>query len=115
MCRAAGERVGTMRHGMASAVLAGVFVLVAGAAQAGPIQKACLKSDRSGVSREMCGCIQGVADATLSGADQKRVARFFNDPEEAHRIKLSDTRSNEAFWSRYMAFGAAAEESCARE
>src|SRR6056297_614513 len=37
----------------------------------GPINTACMASDRKARSRELCGCIQAVADDTLSGSQQR--------------------------------------------
>jgi hypothetical protein len=81
--------------------------------QAGPIESACLASPRAGGSSALCGCIQQVADATLTSSDQRRAARFFADPEEAQKVKQSGTNAAEAFWRRYADFGAAAEMVCA--
>ena len=52
----------------------------------------------------LCACIQSVADGTLSNADQRRVATFFADPEEAQEIRASDTAFADAFWDRYLVF-----------
>ncbi len=98
--------------GAAAVVLAMTFV--AGVAHAGPIGNACLKSDRKAVSRDLCGCIQKAADMTLSGGDQRRVAKFFNDPEAVQKVKLSDSNSDDEFWKRYRNFSDTAEGVCAR-
>ncbi|MBZ0129311.1 MAG: hypothetical protein K8F59_09360 [Rhodobacteraceae bacterium] len=90
-------------------------VLLAGSqpvAAADLIGNACLKSGRPGASRELCGCIQTVADLYLSRKDQKLAATFFKDPHRAQEVRQSDRRSDEAFWQRYKAFGAAAEDGC---
>lgn len=81
-------------------------------AAADPIGNACLKSGRPGASRELCGCIQSVADHYLNRKDQKLAATFFRNPHRAQEIRQSDRRSHEAFWKRYKQFGAAAETSC---
>jgi len=94
-----------------AAVLA-VF-LPAGLALAGPIERACMSSDRSAASRSLCGCIQQAADQTLSGSDQRRAAKFFKDPENAHATWISQSASDDAFWERYKSFGATAEAYCA--
>lgn len=90
----------------------GLLVAAAGPAMAGPIETACLRSDRSGGDRAMCGCIQQVADMTLTGSDQRLAARFFSDPDRAQEIRQSDRRSHEAFWERYRNFGETAEVYC---
>lgn len=81
-------------------------------AQAGTIERACLQSDRAG-SRSLCGCIQDVADITLSRSDQRKAARFFGNPQKAQDTRMSDRRSDERFWDRYQEFGNAARAYCA--
>ncbi|WP_347266786.1 hypothetical protein [Paracoccus sp. (in: a-proteobacteria)] len=88
-------------------------VLTTPFALAGPIDSACARSDR-GASRQLCGCIQQVADQTLSRADQRRAARFFRDAEAAQEVRMSDSDADNAFWDRYRNFTAAAETYCAR-
>ncbi|MBC7479425.1 MAG: hypothetical protein H7317_15255 [Pseudorhodobacter sp.] len=85
---------------------------VATAASAGPISNACMQSNRSAASASLCGCIQAVANSTLAGPDQRRAASFFRDPEKAQQVLLSQKRADDAFWARYKAFGAMAEQSC---
>lgn len=105
-----------------SFVTAGIFALCLGAGlsalpapvMAGPIERACLNSDRRAANRQLCGCIQQVADMTLRGGDQRKAARFFSDPDEAQRVRMSKSDSDNAFWDRYRAFGTAAETYCGR-
>lgn len=97
-----------MRIAMSIVLLAAA----AGPALAGPIETACLRSERSGGNRAICGCIQQVADMTLTGSDQRLAARFFSDPDRAQEIRQSDRRSHEAFWERYRNFGETAEVYC---
>ena len=94
-------------------VAALAIVLPAGMALSGPIERACMASDRGG-NRSLCSCIQQAADATLSGSDQRRAAKFFRDPEAAHATWVSQSKSDDAFWERYKSFGATAEAYCAR-
>lgn len=82
-------------------------------AEAGPMGKACMRSDRAAATRAMCNCIEKVADQTLRTADQRRAAKFFNDPDKAHEVWVSQSRSDDAFWERYLRFGTAAEQHCA--
>jgi hypothetical protein len=91
-----------------------LLILVGGAATAtaGPIEQACLRSDRQAVSLAACSCIQGVADFTLEARDQRKVAGFFKDPERAEKARAADGKSDEAFWARYEAFGSQAEIYC---
>lgn len=97
------------------AILTVVLTVLASSAPAGNlIRKACLKAGRAGATRELCSCIQHVADSHFhKRADQKLMASFFKDPHKAQVIRQSDRRSHEAFWTRYKAWGVAAEESCA--
>ncbi len=81
-------------------------------AAAGPIEQACLRSDREAVSLAACGCIQGVADFTLEAPDQRKVAGFFKDPERAEKARAADGRADEAFWERYESFGTQAQLYC---
>ncbi|MDF1857272.1 hypothetical protein [Pseudooceanicola sp.] len=86
--------------------------LGASVAQAGPINRACLASDRSGASRAVCGCIQNAADKTLTRQDQRLAAKFFREPDKAEEVRMSKSNGNNAFWDRYTKFGAVAESSC---
>lgn len=97
----------------ALAVSAVFVAALAAPSFAGPIESACLRSDRKGVNRQLCGCIQQVADMTLRGSDQRKAAAFFRDPERAQKVKMSKSASDDAFWERYMAFGEQAEAYCA--
>ena len=98
---------------MNSKILAVMLLMVSAAgAQAQQIERACLKSSRNGAGRELCGCIQDVADLTLTARDQKLAARFFADPQKAQDIRQSDRRAHEMFWERYKEFGEAAKEFC---
>lgn len=93
---------------LASALIAGSV----SAASAGPIERACNQSARSGGNRALCGCIQQAADMTLNGSDQSRAARFFSDPHQAQEVRQSGRRSDAEFWERYKHFGATAEAYC---
>ena len=81
-------------------------------ASAGPIENACNRSERKAANRQLCACIQQVADMTLKGGDQRRAVAFFKDPEKAHKVWMSKTDSDDAFWDRYKAFGAQAQAYC---
>ena len=93
-------------------LLAAGLSLLSSAAFAGPIERACLKSDRKAANRSVCACIQQAADMTLSGGDQRRAVGFFKDPEKAHKVWMSKSNGDDAFWERYKAFGAQAEAYC---
>lgn len=83
-------------------------------AEAGPIDTACLRSDRSARSAALCGCIQQVADMTLSRADQRRAAGFFRNAQQAQDVRMSKRAADNQFWDRYKSFAATAERYCAR-
>ncbi|RYH97324.1 MAG: hypothetical protein EON48_18425 [Acetobacteraceae bacterium] len=93
------------------AAAAAFFPAMSSMAAAGPIEKACMSSDRGG-NRSLCGCIQQAADMTLSGGDQRRAAKFFKDPEAAHATWISQSKSDDDFWDRYKSFGQTAEAYC---
>ncbi|KCV81021.1 hypothetical protein ATO10_14504 [Actibacterium atlanticum] len=94
------------------AMISLIALMVAPAAQAGTIERACLKADRKAASRSLCGCIQDAADLTLSKGDQKMAASFFSDPHRAQEIRQSDRSSHETFWKRYKQFGQTAQVYC---
>lgn len=103
-----------MKPNFAAPGFAVTFLLASfGTAHAGPIERACLQSDRDAANRAVCSCIQQVADQTLGGSDQRRAAKFFDDPDMANDVWLSKTRTDDAFWDRYKVFGSQAEAYCA--
>lgn len=93
------------------AMLAGAGI--ATAAMAGPIEGACLRSERAAGNRALCGCIQSAADRTLRWSDQRKAAKFFADPDRAQEVRMSKSDGNNAFWARYKAFGETAQAVCA--
>lgn len=97
---------------LTSAVLTVALGLSTGSAFAGPIERACLKSDRKGATRSLCNCVQQVADLTLDSGDQRLAASFFKDPHRAQVIRQSDNSGHERFWKRYKEFGSNAESYC---
>lgn len=103
-----------MKNFYPAAMIAAACVLWGGSVAAGPVEKACLKSGSSAATPALCGCIQQVADMTLSGDDQKMAARLIKDPDKAQEIRTSDNDRHEAFWLRYKSFGEAAESFCAQ-
>jgi hypothetical protein len=72
-----------------------------------------MQSNRQAANPALCSCIQQVADVTLQGADQRRAASFFRNPDKAQQVFMSRSRADDAFWQRYKTFGAQAEQSCA--
>ena len=102
-----------MKHLLISTLMAGfVFGATPHPVDAGPIQRACMNSDRKAASRSLCRCIQQVARGTLSSSDQRLAASFFKDPHRSQEIRQSDRSRDEAFWDRYKAFGERAQQMC---
>ena len=96
----------------AIAIVATLTAFAATMASAGAIERACVKSDRKSANRNLCGCIQQVADSTLTNSDQRLAAKFFQDPHMAQVIRQSDNSSHEVFWKKYKAFGVTAKTYC---
>lgn len=78
----------------------------------GPLSNACLTSDRKARSQALCGCIQAVANDTLSSADQRRAVGFYTDPHAAQVIRQSDRARDERFWRNYTEYATRAERIC---
>lgn len=78
----------------------------------GPISDACLASDRKARSPALCGCIQAVANQTLSGAEQRRALGFYRDPHSAQEVRTSDRPADQRFWETYIAYAERAERVC---
>jgi hypothetical protein len=89
-----------------------VLALLAPAAAAGPIERACNSSGRPQANAGLCACIQQAADMTLSRSEQTRAAKFFRDPHQAQVVRQSSQRGDSVFWERYRAFGTTAETYC---
>ena len=96
------------------AAIVSLTMLAPVAGVAGPIETACNRSDRPGVNRSLCRCIDQVASQTLTRSEQRRAARFFANPDEAQAVRMSRSASDNEFWRRYRAFGDAADRSCTR-
>ena len=78
----------------------------------GPISTACMSAGRKAANRQLCGCIQTVANQSLSAADQRLAATFFKDPHKAQEVRQSDKGRHEEFWPRYRAWADDAERAC---
>lgn len=97
----------------AMALAAGLTALcVALPATAGPIERACMGSNRKAANPPLCRCIQRVADMTLQSGDQRRAAKFFRNPDEAQSVRMSKRGGDDAFWDRYKRFGETATAYC---
>lgn len=78
----------------------------------GPLNSACMQSDRKARSHALCGCIQAVANDTLSGSQQRRAVRFYRDPQAAQDIRQSKRSGDERFWEAYSTYAQRAEQIC---
>lgn len=81
------------------------------AASANTLRRACETGERPG-GRQLCRCIQNVADQTLSGREQRQAAQFFSDPQRAQDVRMSKRTADNHFWDRYKRFAGIAERSC---
>lgn len=101
---------------LAAACAMGLTVTVAAVlpspVEARNIEQACMNSGRSSANRSLCGCIQRVADQTLTSSDQRTAARFFKDPQKAQDMRMSKSDRDNAFWERYQNFGYTAGKVC---
>jgi hypothetical protein len=95
-----------------SAVTLSLALLAPAAAIAGPIETACNRSDRQAASRALCRCIDDMAHRMLTRSEQRRAARFFRDPDEAQRVRMSRDQGDRDFWARYRAWGETAQAMC---
>ncbi|AUH35057.1 hypothetical protein [Paracoccus tegillarcae] len=93
-------------------IAAAAVVLTTPLAMAGPIDSACVRSDRARGNAPLCGCIQQVANQTLSRSDQRRAASFFKEPHRAQEVRMSKSNADNAFWARYKRFAGTAEAYC---
>jgi hypothetical protein len=78
----------------------------------GPLQQACQSDGRKAASRARCGCVQAVANASLSAGDQRRGASLWKDPARLQEIRQSDAAANERFWAAWKGFAQEAERLC---
>jgi hypothetical protein len=83
-----------------------------GGGVSGEVGRACMTAGRDAASPTLCSCIQGVANQSMSGPDQRRAARLLGDPDEAEKVRSSDGFRDESFWEHYRAFAARAEAIC---
>lgn len=94
-------------------ILAALLALAAcGGGVSGEIGQACMSGGRSAANAALCSCVQQAANQSLSGADQRRAATFFEEPQLAQDTRQSDRPQDEAFWLRYRAFSERATAMC---
>lgn len=104
-----------MKHAIVVLLCAGAILWAAPApvlAATGTIERACRAAGRSRATPQLCGCIQSVANATLSRTERKRAVELFKKPHKAQEIRQSNRRSDEVFWKNYRAFGTRAKQTC---
>ncbi len=89
-----------------------IVIVLTAPVKGGVVERACMAAGRAAASPNLCGCIQQVADLTLRNAEQRKAAGFFRDPHKAQQTRQSSRQSDQSFWERYKAFGAAAETYC---
>ncbi|MAC80144.1 MAG: hypothetical protein CML66_18995 [Rhodobacteraceae bacterium] len=95
-----------------AAGLAATLLCIPLAAEAGPINRACMDSGRRGASSALCSCLDRVSKDTLTRSDRRKAARFFADPQKAQDMRQSDRPKDEAFWKRYQHFTDKAADMC---
>lgn len=95
-----------------SAAVTGILLAGPHMAVAGPIESACLKSNRAQATAALCRCIDTVAQSSLTRSEQRRAASFFADPDRAQQVRMSKSARDNEFWGRYRAFGDSAEQYC---
>ena len=78
----------------------------------GPISSACQSAGHKQASRSRCGCVQAVANRSLSRSEQIRGASFFKDPQKAQDTRQSDNAASERFWKKWKAYGDDAARVC---
>ncbi len=99
-----------MKHLLAVTAIA--VTISASMAEAGPIRRACLASDRAAATRALCSCIERTAKPIFSRSEMRRIAKFFKDPQLTQILRQSSRRADELFWERYKAWAEAAEQRC---
>jgi len=78
----------------------------------GEINSACLSGGRSAANTQLCGCIQAVANQTLTARERTRAASFFANPDLAQETRASTGNADNEFWRRYRAFVDTSSEIC---
>ena len=76
-----------------------------GGGVSGEIGQACMAGGRDSANARTCACIQGVANQSLSGTDQRKAARLFSNPDEAQQARATGG----SLWDRSAAFASQAE------
>jgi hypothetical protein len=112
--RAADPRVFSLeaKHMKPLLILAVAMTLTPYPVAANPVERACLQSDRAAANRALCTCIGRAADMTLSRSDMRQGARFFDDPQRAQDVRMSNRASDERLWDSWRNFGETAEAMC---
>ncbi|MFD2740449.1 hypothetical protein ACFSUD_12750 [Sulfitobacter aestuarii] len=80
----------------------------------GPIQQACETQGRRAATPARCGCVQAIANQSLSRSEQRRAAKMFKDPHEFQEMRQSNNPKHEQFWRAWKTFGQNAAAACDR-
>ena len=94
---------------LAAFVSASTFPVIA---QAGSVERACLRSGRPAANPSLCACIDASARSTLSISEQQRAARLILSPELSERTLRSKRSGDRAFYKNYSNFAKTAESRC---
>ena len=78
----------------------------------GDIYDACRDAGRTEATDHRCGCVQWVADQTLTPTQQQRGAGYFVDQQGLQDARQSDGSANERFWTAWKEFGQQAGQQC---
>ena len=78
----------------------------------GRMFSACISDGRKSASQKRCGCVQAIANRTLSPAQAHRGVSLWSDPGRLQEIRQSDLASNERFWKAWSEFSAEALRVC---
>ncbi len=86
--------------------------MAAGAAEAGPVARACMAADRSAANRSLCTCIEKVARPMFSRSEMKRIASLFKNPDLSQKLRASTRAADERFWEKYQIWSQRAGAQC---
>lgn len=102
-----------MRYQILTAATA-ALMLSGASADAGAVERACLKSSRPAANPALCACIDATARSTLSFIEQNRAGLLIRRPDKADEMGRSKRPADRKFWKQYKAFAKTAGSRCAR-
>ena len=62
----------------------------------GPIYSACKSAGRKKATKQRCGCVQAIANKSLTANDQRRGASFFKNPTKVARSSSVEQQQGQA-------------------